>query len=134
MKKIAVILSCAVFLGGVSLQGQSGKAAAVGVWRSFDNGLPTVTLTLAEDSGEIGGAVVFYAIDRESRRVLFVEPHTLLQAKLEGHMLSFQMRMGGDRPGLARVDVAFGTENKATLHCLDCGADSPTVELIRQTE
>lgn len=134
MKKLLVVLGCAVFLVGSSLQVQTSKAAPVGVWRSFDNGLPTVTLTIAEDSGEIGGAVVFYAIDRESRRILSVEPHTLLQPKLEGHMLTFQMRLGGDRAGLARVDVAFGADNKATLHCLDCGPDSPTVELIRQTE
>jgi hypothetical protein len=134
MRKFLVVFGCAVFLVGASLQAQMSKSAPAGVWRSFDNGLPTVTLTLAEDSGEIGGTVVFYAIDRESRRVLSVEPHTLLQAKLEGHMLTFQMRLGGDRAGLARVDVAFGPENKTTLHCLDCGADSPTVELIRQTE
>lgn len=133
MKKLLVVFGCAVFLVGASLQAQTSKSAAVGVWRSFDNGLPTVTLTIAEDSGEIGGAVVFYAIDRESRRVLSVEPHRLLQAKVEGQMLSFRMRLGGDRTGLARVDVVFGTENKATLHCLDCG-DSPTVELVRQTE
>jgi hypothetical protein len=96
--------------------------------------MPTVTLTLAGDSGELGGSVVFYTIDRESRRVLSVEPHTLLRAKVEGQMLTFQMRLGGDRTGLARVEVIFGPENKATLHCLDCGSDSPTVELIRRTE
>ena len=134
MKKIGAVLGCVVFLVGVSLQGQSSKAAPVGVWRSFDIGLPSVTLTLAEDSGEIGGTVVFYAIDRESRRVLSVEPHTLLQTKLEGHMLTFQMKLGGDRSGLARVSVAFGADDKAMIHCLDCGPDSPTVEIIRQTE
>lgn len=134
MKKIAVVLGCAVFVVGVSFQGQSSKAAPAGVWRGFANGLPTVTLTLADDAGEIGGTVVFYAIDRESRRVLSVEPHTLLHAKVEGRTLTFQMKLGGDRTGLARVSVAFGADDKAMIHCLDCGPDSPTVEIIRQTE
>jgi len=134
MKKISIVLSCAVALAGVSLEAQSSKAAPVGVWRGFANGLPTATLTLAEDAGEIGGTVVFYAIDGESRRVFSVEPHTLLHAKLEGHTLTFQMKLGGDRAGLARVSVAFGPDDKAMIHCLDCGSDSPTVELTRQTE
>lgn len=132
MKKIA--LGSAVVFFTVLVQAQSSKGTPVGVWRGVANGLPTATLTLADDSGEISGTVVFYAIDGESRRVFSVEPHSLLIPKLEGSILTFQMKLGGDRAGMARVRVAFGPDNKAMIHCLDCGPDSPTVELIRQTE
>jgi len=38
------------------------KAAPLGVWHGSLDGLPGVTLTLADDSGEIGGTVVCYAL------------------------------------------------------------------------
>lgn len=76
--------------------------------------------------------MVFYAINGDSHKILFIEPHTLLHPKLEGDTLSFQIKFGGDRTGLARVTVLFSPDNKAQLRCLDCGPDSPTSELTRQ--
>lgn len=134
MKKIAVAIGCSLIFVAASLVAQSTKAAPLGVWRGTLDGLPGVTLTLADDSGELGGTVVFYAIDGESRRVFSIEPHILLHPKLEGSTLSFQMKLGGDRTGLARVRVVFNTDTKAQIRCLDCGSDSPTTELIKQLE
>lgn len=131
MKKIA--LASLAFLTALPLVAQSPKLSPLGVWRGTLDGLPGVTLTLANDSGEIGGTVVFNAINGDSHKILFIEPHTLLHPKLEGDTLTFQIKFGGDRTGLARVNVVF-LADKAWLHCLDCGADSPVAELTRQVD
>jgi hypothetical protein len=129
-----LILAIALVIANVPLVAQLNIVTPLGVWRGTLDGLPGVTLTLANDTGELGGTVVFYGINGESRKIVIVEPHTLLHPKLEGDTLSFQIKFGGDRTGLARVTVVFGTNNKAQLHCLDCGPDSPTTELVKQIE
>ncbi|RSL16475.1 hypothetical protein EDE15_1991 [Edaphobacter aggregans] len=134
MKKLAVAIAYFLVLASVPLVAQSNKIAPLGVWRGTLDGLPGVTLTLANDTGEIGGTVVFYGINGEARQIVIIEPHTLLHPKLDGDTLSFQIKFGGDRTGLARVTVVFSADNKAQIHCLDCGPDSPTTELIRQTD
>jgi hypothetical protein len=134
MKKIAIAIGCSLSFVAVPLVAQSTKTIPLGVWRGSLDGLPGVTLTLADDSGDIGGTVVFYGINGESRRIVVIEPHILLHPKLEGNTLSFQVKLGGDRTGLATVKVIFNTDTKAQLRCLDCGSDSPTTELTRQIE
>jgi len=104
-----------------------------GVWQGTLDGMPGVTLTLANDTGQIGGTVVFYGVNGKEHRIVVVQPHVLLHPNLEGQTLSFQIQFSGDRQGLARVEVVFTDTNKARLHCLDCGADSPIAELTRQT-
>lgn len=134
MKKIAIAIGCSLSFVAIPLVAQSTKTIPLGVWRGSLDGLPGVTLTLADDSGEIGGTVVFYGINGESRRIVVIEPHILLHPKLEGNTLSFQVKLGGDRTGLATVKVIFNTDTIAQLRCLDCGSDSPTTELTRQIE
>lgn len=134
MKQLAVAIAYFLVFANVPLVAQSNKAALLGVWRGTLDGLPGVTLTLANDTGELGGTVVFYGINGESRQIVIIEPHTLLYPKLEGDTLSFKIKFGGDRTGLGVVTVVFGTNNKAQLHCLDCGPDSPTTELVKQIE
>ncbi len=129
MKKLA--LASLAFLTTLPLVAQSPELSPLGVWQGTLDGLPGVTLTLANDSGDIGGTVVFNAINGDSHKILFIEPHTLLHPKLEGDTLTFQIKFGGDRTGLARVTVVFNAD-KAQLHCLDCGPGSPTTELTRQ--
>jgi hypothetical protein len=134
MKKIAIAIGCSLSFVAVPLVAQSTKTIPLGVWRGSLDGLPGVTLTLADDSGEIGGTVVFYGINGEPRRVFAIEPHLLLHPKLEGSVLSFQVKLGGDRTGLATVKVVFNTDSKAQIRCLDCGSDSPTTELTKQID
>ena len=83
MKKIAIAFGCSLTFVAVPLVAQSTKAAPLGVWHGSLDGLPGVTLTLADDSGEIGGTVVFHAINGEPPRVFSIEPHLLLHPKLE---------------------------------------------------
>jgi len=134
MKKLAIALGCSLSFVAVPLVAQSTKTIPLGVWRGSLDGLPGVTLTLADDSGEIGGTVVFYGINGESRRIVVIEPHILLHPKFEGNILSFQVKFGGDRTGLATVKVVFNTDTKAQIRCLDCGSDSPTAELTKQID
>jgi hypothetical protein len=134
MKKLAIALGCSLSFVAVPLVAQSTKTIPLGVWRGSLDGLPGVTLTLADDSGEIGGTVVFYGINGESRRIVVIEPHILLHPKFEGNILSFQVKFGGDRTGLATVKVVFNTDTKAQIRCLDCGSDSPTTELTKQID
>jgi hypothetical protein len=137
MKKIAIAIVCFLGFVAVPLVAQSTQTVPLGVWRGSLDGLPGVTLTLADDSGEIGGTVVFYGIKGEKGeppRVFTISPHILLHPKLEGRTLSFQVKLGGDRTGLARVRVVFDTDTKAQIRCLDCGSDSPTAELTKEID
>jgi len=126
-------LASLALLTALPLAAQSPKTSPLGVWQGTLDGLPGVILTLANDSGEIGGTVVFNALNGDLHKILLVEPHTLLHPKLEGNTLNFQIKFAGDRTGLARVTVVFNGD-KAQLHCLDCGPDSPIAELIRQVD
>jgi hypothetical protein len=134
MKKIAIALGCSLTFVAVPLVAQSTKTTPLGVWHGSLDGLPGVTLTLADDSGEIDGAVVFYAINGDPRCVFFIDPNLLLHPKLEGSTLSFQVKLGGDRTGPTTVKVVFKTYAKAQIRCLGCGSDSPTTELTEQIE
>ena len=118
----------------VPLVAQSTRAAPLGVWSDSLDGLPGVTLTLADDSGEIAGTVVFCAVNGKPRRVFSIKPHLLLHPKFDGSTLSFQVKLGEKRTGLATVKMIFNTDTKAQIRCLECASDSPTTELTKQIE
>ena len=135
MKNIVFAVACLIVIASAPLLAQTNKADLSGVWQGTLDGMPGVTLTLAEDSGQLGGTVVFYAIGSNPPRILSIEPHIVLHAKVEGNTLSFQVKLARrDLTGPVTIKVVFGAENKAQLQCLDCGAGSPTAELIKQTE
>jgi hypothetical protein len=133
MKKPASTIASFVVVATASLTAQTSAPSPLGVWQGTLDGLPGVILTLANDAGEIGGTVVFNAVNGPAHKILFIQPHTLLHPKLEGDTLIFQIKLGGDRTGLARVTVVFHGDT-ARLHCLDCGPDSPIAELSRQID
>lgn len=133
MKKIVFTIAYLLSFATVPLMAQSTKAVPLGVWQGTLDGLPGVTLTLADDTGEIGGSVVFYGVDGEARRIVVIEPHTLLRPKFEGNTLLFQMKFDRARSGFATVKVVFTSDTKAQVKCLDCGPDSLTAELVKQT-
>lgn len=135
MKKLAIAIACMLTLTAAPLLAQPNKAALFGVWRGTLDGLPGVTLTLADDSRELGGTVVFYAINGDPPHIFSIEPHILLHPKLEGNTLSFQVKLARrDLAGPVTIKVVFGAVNKAQLQCLDCGPESPTTELTKQIE
>lgn len=129
MSKIAIALTCTLLLGAQTLCAQSKKP--LGIWRATLDGVPSAILTLADDSGEIGGTLVLNGIDHDTRTIAVKQIHTLVHPKLEGHTLTFQVR----RPDAAMMTftVAFTSATRAKLHCLNCGADAPIADLSRDS-
>jgi hypothetical protein len=103
-----------------------------GVWQGQLDGQPSVTLTLAEDTGELGGTLVLNVVEKEHGQAAHVarsEPHVLVNPRLNGNLLSFEVRKpDGD---LFNFTVVLTPEGKARIHCLDCGADAPIVDMTK---
>ena len=135
MKSGVFVFGCALLMTASAFAaGSSSQSAWVGVWRGEVNGQPTVTLTLADDSGELGGTVVFDMMEREAggSAHVVIEPHVLLRPRLEGKTLTFRaMRLDHSlRP--MDFSVVMDTHGNAQIHCLNCGPDAPTAELAKE--
>ena len=133
MKLRIFILGCAVVLfAGACVPQTAGYAAWVGVWQGELDGQPSVTLTLAEDTGELGGTVVLNMVSREggSAHVIGSEAHVLMHPHLDGRTLSFQLKQTRNNREL-QVTVTITADGKAQLRCLNCGEYSSATELVR---
>jgi hypothetical protein len=139
MKKAALALAALLLtLAAVmlvlapSLHAQPAPAPSPrGVWRATLDGVPSVILTLADDTGSLGGTVVFSSVDGETKTAISIEPHTLLRPKLDGSTLTFQVRRRDAR--LITFKVVFTSPTEAQLRCLDCTPDNPTAYLTKDT-
>ena len=106
----------------------------VGVWQGELDGQPGVVLTLAQDNGTLDGTLVLNIITRDGGQphILAHEPHTLMQPHLDGSRLSFRVKRIGASPVPAEFTVELTSHGHAKIHCLNCGDDSPTVEMTKQ--
>jgi hypothetical protein len=122
-------LFCFVFGAGLPLHAQT--IDPLGIWRAMLDGKPGAILTLADDSGEMGGTLVLYGLNPETGKVAVMEAHTLVHPKMDGHTLTFQVR----RPdtNMMSFTVEFKTGQKAEIHCTSCGEDAPVAELAKET-
>src|ERR1700750_766732 len=95
-----------------------------GVWQGDLAGQPSVTLTLAEESGQLGGTVVFNAISQENgtARVLEKAVH-LVHPQIQGNTLSFRVVRKSDSKELAMA-VLLLDSHRARLQCTNCGEDA----------
>jgi hypothetical protein len=102
-----------------------------GIWQAELDGQPSVTLTLADDAGKLAGTVVFsrFGHDEGRARILGQEPHLLLGVRVSDRTLMFQFKSPDRR--LLDVTVARTAPDQATIHCENCGADAPIVNLVR---
>ncbi len=110
----------------------ASQSSWLGVWNGKLEGLPGVTLTLAEDAGQLGGTVVFNMIvGRDSTaHIAGSSVHLLRHPQLAGDTLSFQvLRTGGAK--LLQMEATYVDSEKLKLQCLNCGDDSPTAELVK---
>jgi hypothetical protein len=112
----------------------AGKGDWIGVWHSELDGQPGATLTLADDTGELGGTIVLNIVSREGGQphVIASEPHVMMHPQLTGSVLSFSVK--SPRKGeLVEADftMTVTSQDKATIHCTNCGSNAPTVELTR---
>jgi hypothetical protein len=112
----------------------SANSAWTGVWQGQLDGQPSVTLTLAEDGGALGGTLVLDLIERQQdgpARVVAIDPHVLLRTHADGNRLSFEVMRRNDSGPPMRFTVALDSGAKAHLHCQNCGPDAPIAELVR---
>jgi hypothetical protein len=107
----------------------------VGIWHANVDGQPTSTLTLATDTGKLGGTVVLDMVSDRSGtpQVIASWPHVLINPHVDGNTLTFQVRITEmNRPNpVATFEVTLTPEGKARIHCTTCGADAPVVELTK---
>jgi hypothetical protein len=114
---------------------QSTNETWVGIWHANVANKPSATLTLANDTGELGGTFVLDIVNGEGGqpRVIASEPHVLMNPKVTGDTLTFQVKTW--RPDatkfLATFEVKLTTADKAAIHCLNCDTDAPVVELVK---
>lgn len=136
MKRGILVLTFVALTAGVSAMGQSPvNGEWVGVWHTHVEGMPTGALTLATDTGQLGGTVVLDIVSREggTPHVIVSDPHVLIGPRVEGGTLSFQVKLNR-RDGsvvMAQFAVTHTGADKADIHCLNCGSNAPVVGLVR---
>lgn len=130
MKALILLVGC-IMLADSAPKG-SIRADWVGVWQAELDGQPGATLTLADDSGQLGGTLVLDIISRDSgtAKVTAQEPHVLLNARVDGKTLTFEA-MRPDRSAMT-FTVTLGKDDTASIHCVNCG-DAPVVQLVKVT-
>ena len=132
MKYLQSISACLPFLLACATSAQStGNSSWQGVWQSQLEGQPGVTLTLAEDGGQLAGTIVFYVVSRDGgtahvigSSVHWVHPH------IDGNTLSFQVKRKSDAKQLDMAVMLMDGE-KARLQCVNCGNDSSTAVMVK---
>ncbi len=129
----AAIYFLAPLLTTIAFAQSQGDAKWIGVWQGTLDGQPSVTLTLAEDSGELGGTIVLNMISRDGGQphVVSIQPHTLVHPRLDAGKLSFELNRPDRSGNPMNFTVALTPEGKARIHCLNCGPDAPTVDLVK---
>jgi hypothetical protein len=107
-----------------------------GVWQGALDGVPAVTLTLADDAGEANGTIVFHAIknDHGHAYAFSTEPHTLIHPRIEGadgNTISFQVKRGNGSTEILNMSVELGEDGNVHFACSNCGAEGTKADLAR---
>ncbi len=134
MRHVVFVLGCTLLLTAMTARAQTQDPAAwAGVWQGQLDGQPSVTLTLAEDTGELGGTVVLNIISRDGGQphVVALQPHVLVRPRLENNKLSFELRRIDKSSEPMNFTVVLSSGNKAQIHCLNCGVEAPIVDLVK---
>jgi hypothetical protein len=131
-QSIAVsVFAAAAAIGSATAQSQS-NSQWLGVWHAELDGQPSVTLTLADDTGALGGTVVLNLIEKEpggSAHVMQTDAHVLMNPQTDQNRLLFACKKPTGE--LIHFAVERNADGVVTIHCLDCGAGAPTVQLTR---
>jgi hypothetical protein len=102
-----------------NLLGQAGQKTAasnarwVGVWESRTKDLPGLTLTLGDDSGDVGGTIVNNVM-REGV-IVWHMAHILLHPHVDGNTLSFQVNDDRNPKELLDISMQLTGGNGAEL-------------------
>jgi hypothetical protein len=131
---LAALAAASACLAAAQATGDSQASPWIGVWQGTLDGQPGTTLTLARDTGELGGTLVLDMVERDADGHAYVaasEPHTLMHPRLEGDTLTFSVRQPPNGGQLRHFAVALTPEGKARIHCTDCGQGAPVVDMER---
>ncbi len=136
MNRKTFFLAMALLVGGGQALAQPGANQKwIGVWHAEVNVQRPDTLTLAADSGRLGGTIVLDMISGEGGvpQVIERDPHVLLNPHLDGNTLWFQiqMRMRDGKAVMHTFTATLISPGKADIECLNCGADAPVVEMAK---
>ena len=106
----------------------------VGVWQAELDGQPSTILTLAEDTGSVQGTLVLNGINSSggSPHIAVHETHVLMHPKVNGTTLSFAVKGRRESAPTMEFSVQRTTQTRAKIHCLNCGASAPVVEITKQ--
>jgi hypothetical protein len=104
-----------------------------GVWQANLGGVPSVTLTLADDAGEANGTIVFHAIKNDHGHAysFSTEPHTLIHPQIDGDTLSFQVVRGNGSKEVLNMAVEFKQDGNLHFSCSNCGPEGTKAEMDR---
>ncbi len=116
--------------GGARLSGPDSQW--IGVWQAKLDGQPGVDLTLGDDTGLVGGTVVFHVVSRDGGQphVIGHDAHVLMNPRIDGDTLRFQVIRLGDNRQL-EMTMRMTADGTAMFHCLNCGDDSAATEMVR---
>jgi hypothetical protein len=104
-----------------------------GVWQGNLDGVPAVILTLANDAGEANGTIVFHAIKNENGHAysFSTEPHTLIHPRVDGNMISFQVKRGNGSSEILNMSVELNKDGNVQFTCSNCGPEGSKAQLER---
>ena len=126
---------CALLIAATTIATQSSSPSDwVGVWQAELDGQPSTILTLAADNETLQGTLVLNGISRDggTPHIAVRETHALLHPALTGTRLSFAVKGVRGSSTTMNFTVELIAHEHATLHCLNCGDDAPTVEMTKQ--
>lgn len=133
MKNAMKVLTISMLALASAAAQPAGVTDWIGVWHAELDGQPGTTLTLADDTGELGGTLVMNMVSREGGQphVIATDPHVLIAPRVNGDTLTFSVKRMHRTDQPAQFSVVLVGDGKAKAHCLTCGADAPVVELVR---
>jgi hypothetical protein len=127
MKARIMVVACALIALACGSQAATGSHKNwIGVWQAKVVNQPGMTLTLADDTGELGGTIVFEVFNREENRLIAREPHTLVHPHIDGNVLSFQVNGCCGRSQILNITLELTKDGKAESRCSNCGSDAVT--------
>jgi hypothetical protein len=111
---------------------QDSNRQWLGVWQSKLDGQTGAIVTLADDTGRLGGTIVLNMINSEGgrTRVIGSETHSLLSPRLGDNTLTFEVKQSRANT-MMNFTMVLKPEGTATIHCTNCNG-APVVELTKE--
>jgi hypothetical protein len=130
-KVVKAVMVLLVFCSAPLRAQMTAPSSWIGVWNGTLEGQPGVTLTLADDHGQLGGTVVFNFIvgPPPSTRIGGSDTLLVTHPRLEGNTFSFQVNRTSDKK-LLQFAVRSIDSDRLEMRCVNCG-DSPNTTLVR---